>query len=341
MTQVAVPERDGAVAQATTLSLRFLLLLLLIGAAAWLVSGIRRIEPGAWAVVSRFGRIDRDQGPGLLFAWPQPIEQVALTPGPAQQIAQTVDRLDLQNGAAPAKGIDHRRDGGYVLSGDAGVAHVTASVIYSVSDARLWLTMRDRIAPALERLASAAVIEACARRRLDGVLVARLESSDGQPMTSVVDTEAQQQRESLRQEVATLIDRWAHGLGLGVTISRVDLVVSLPTSARAAFANVVAAESAAATEIAQARTAGERQVQESRTTADTMRADAQSRAREMIAKATVATTALSTAMTEHDPVRRSLLIERLWHERVEALLRKAGPLVAVDPHAPPMALPGR
>jgi regulator of protease activity HflC (stomatin/prohibitin superfamily) len=341
MTQMAVPERDGAVAQATTLSLRFLLLLVLIGTAAWLVSGIRRVEPGAWAVVSRFGRIDRDQGPGLLFAWPQPIEQVALTPGPAQQIAQTVDRLDLQNGAAPAKGIDHRRDGGYVLSGDAGVAHVTASVIYSVSDARLWLTMRDRIAPALERLASAAVIEACARRRLDGVLVARLESGDGQPMTSVVDTEAQQQRESLRQEVAILIDRWAHGLGLGVTISRVDLVVSLPTSARAAFANVVAAESAAATEIAQARTAGERQVQESRTTADTMHADAESRAREMIAKATVATTALSTAMAEHDPVRRSLLIERLWHERVEALLRKAGPLVAVDPHAPPMALPGR
>ena len=341
MTQAAIPERDGAVAQATTLSLRFLLLLVLIGTAAWLVSGIRRVEPGAWAVVSRFGRIDRDQGPGLLFAWPQPIEQVALTPGPAQQNAQTVDRLDLQNGAAPAKGIDHRRDGGYVLSGDAGVAHVTASVIYAVSDARQWLTMRDRIAPALERLASAAVIEACARRRLDGVLVARLESGDGQPTTAIVDTEAQQQRESLRQEVATLIDRRAHGLGLGVTISRVDLVVSLPTSARAAFANVVAAESAAATEIAQARTAGERQIQEARTTADSLHADAQSRAREMIAKATVATTALSTALAERDPVRRSLLIERLWHERIEVLLRKAGPLVAVDPHAPPMALPGR
>ena len=320
MTQAAIPERDGAVAQATTLSLRFLLLLVLIGTAAW---------------------IDRDQGPGLLFAWPQPIEQVALTPGPAQQNAQTVDRLDLQNGAAPAKGIDHRRDGGYVLSGDAGVAHVTASVIYAVSDARQWLTMRDRIAPALERLASAAVIEACARRRLDGVLVARLESGDGQPTTAIVDTEAQQQRESLRQEVATLIDRRAHGLGLGVTISRVDLVVSLPTSARAAFANVVAAESAAATEIAQARTAGERQIQEARTTADSLHADAQSRAREMIAKATVATTALSTALAERDPVRRSLLIERLWHERIEVLLRKAGPLVAVDPHAPPMALPGR
>jgi len=340
-TQTNSPPRDGAVAQATTMGLRFLLVLGFLGTAAWLASGIRRVEPGAWAVISRFGQIDRDQGPGLLLSWPAPFESVVLTPGPAQQISQTVAGLDLQNGAAPAKGIDHRRDGGYVLSGDSGVAHVTASVVYAVNDARAWYVMRDRVAPALDRLTTSAILEACARRRLDGVLVAHLESGNGQSVLAVVDTEAQHQRETLRQEVATLIDHGVHQLGLGITISRVDLVVSLPTSARAAFANVIAAESTAATDIAQARTTAERMVQEARTVADTMHAEAQSRAREVVAKARVATTALSTALDERDPTKRNILIERLWHERVEALLRKAGPMVAIDPHAPPMALPGR
>lgn len=332
---------DGAVAQSTALALRFLFALLLVGCCIWTASGIRRIDPGSWAVISRFGKIDRDQGPGLLFAWPAPFEAVAIAPGPAQQISQTVMGLDLLPGAAPAKGIDHRRDGGYVVSGDAGVAHVTASVIYSVRDARAWWKLRDRIPPAIDRLTTAAVVEACGRRRLDGVLVAHLESGNGQAGSMPVDATAQRERESLRAEVAGLVDAGASRLGLGIAISRVDLVVSLPTSARASFANVVAAESAAATDIAQARTAAERQVQEARTAADGLLADAQSRARELIARARVATTALSTALEEHDPTRRQLLVERIWHERVAGILRKAGPITAVDGLAPPLALPGR
>jgi regulator of protease activity HflC (stomatin/prohibitin superfamily) len=335
------PVTGGAVAQATSLGLRFLFILGLIGTVAWLASGIRRVEPGTWAVVSRFGEIVRDQGPGLLLAWPAPFEVVTVTPGPGEQIAQPVLGLALKDGVPVQPGIDHRRDGGYILSGDAGVAHVQATVVYAVVDARSWMVMRERIAPALERLTTAAIVAACARRRLEGVLVAHLESGNGLPSAATVDHQAQTQRETLRQDVASLVERGARELGLGLSISRVDLTVALPTSARAAFANVTTAESAAATEIAQARTAAERTAQEARSAADRMRAEAQSRAREVVAKARVATTALSTALAERDPVRRGLLIERLWHERVTAIVRKAGPLVALDPHAPPMALPGR
>ena len=341
MNQDSTVSQDGAVAQATTRALRFLMLLLIAGILAWLASGFTRIDAGAWAVVTRFERIERDEGPGLIFAWPRPIEQVSIAPGPSQQITQDVKILDLFSGAAPAKGIDHRRDGGYVLTGDAGVVHMTARVVYTVSDPRRWFPLRERIAPAIERLASAAVIEACARRRLDGVLVARLEASETAASMGSTDQSAQQQRESLRQDVAASIGRGAAQLGLGISISRVDLAVALPSSARAAFANVVASESAAATDIAQARTLSERQLQEARTAADTMRSEAESRAREVISKATVATTVLSTALAEKDPQRRSLLVERIWHERIERLMRTAAMVTAIDPHAPPMALPGR
>ncbi len=41
----------------------------------------------------RFGRIVRSQQAGLLIAWPRPIEQVRLLPGPERQLSQDVPAL--------------------------------------------------------------------------------------------------------------------------------------------------------------------------------------------------------------------------------------------------------
>ncbi|MBA3699694.1 MAG: hypothetical protein H0W78_12675 [Planctomycetes bacterium] len=331
-----------ALGEATGLALKVLLVLAGCGGVVFLASGIRRIDPGAWVVVTRFGAVVRDQGPGLLVAWPRPIEDSVVVPGPSQQLMLTVSRLDRveQGESAAAKGSPASTGvmaDSYVLTGDVGMAHVGATVIYSIQDARRWFVQRDHVESALKRLLCQAVVQACASRALDGVLVASVDAG-GDLITA---TAAAGSRENLRQEVADALDQGARALGLGIAVSRVDLQVTLPAAARTAFANVVAAEATAATQIATARTDAERAMQEARANADRIQAEASAVARELVTRAHVATNAVRGCLMEHLPERRALLITRVWRERLETIVRKAGSTTAIAPGSPAMALPGR
>ncbi len=59
----------------------------------WLTSNVREIASDSQAVVLRFGRIVRSQEAGLLIAWPRPIEQVRMLPGPERQLTQEIAPL--------------------------------------------------------------------------------------------------------------------------------------------------------------------------------------------------------------------------------------------------------
>src|SRR5262249_44554634 len=50
----------------------------------WATNNIRQIPSDSQAVIRRFGRIVRSQEAGLLVAWPRPIEQVQILPGPGR-----------------------------------------------------------------------------------------------------------------------------------------------------------------------------------------------------------------------------------------------------------------
>ena len=54
---------------------------------------MREIASDSQAVVLRFGRIVRSQEAGLLIAWPRPIEQVQMLPGPERQLTQEIAPL--------------------------------------------------------------------------------------------------------------------------------------------------------------------------------------------------------------------------------------------------------
>ena len=321
-------KRVVAVGEAVTLALRVLVVLIIGGALVWLASGIRRVETGMWAVVSRCGAVVRDQGPGLLLAWPQPFETVALIPGPERQLSLTVDTLTDVDRNRP-------RSNSYVLTGDAGLAHVLATVTYHLSEPRTYVVQSVGVEPALRRVVADALIDTCGRRRLDGVLVASLDA------TTAGEDEAAASRERLRQDLVDAITHHLRTLQLGVIVNRVDLTVSLPLMARTAFASVAAAEAEAASLIASARTEAERGLQSARSNADQRIADAQARARELQTRATIATATVRALIVTQDPAERSLLLTRLWRERLEAIVRKAGGVLAIAPEGPAMALPVR
>ena len=323
----------------------FMLAVALVLAAAWLASGIRQVEPGSQAVVLRFGAIDRTAQAGLVLAWPRPFEEVAVLPARERQHTLDVQRLDLRlrgpddQPAGPGAAFDPHRDGGYVLTGDAGVAHLRATVTWQVSDPRAYLLSRERVIPALERATASAAIHACAARGLDGVMVAGLAGE-----AAGRDERLAASRERLRGDVLALLNRRLAAMGLGVEAGRVDLVAALPARARPSFEAVVEAEAAAARDIAEARTAATRAAQEAASEAERIRSVALARAQETVAMARVATDRIAALAAERDPSRRAQLIQRLHRERLESVLRAlaaaGGTLTAVDGREPVRAWVG-
>ncbi len=173
--RAVVPE--GAWAQSVRLGFGFLFVAVAVMALGWAASGIRRIPPDSRAVVVRLGQVARASGPGLLLAWPPPIDRVVLLPSADGQFALRIARFDAGTVVSGRRAeyrlsSDPRRNAGFLLTGDAGVVHLQATLFYRISDPAAFLIERDHVAAALERLFVAGTVEVCAARTNDAILMA-------------------------------------------------------------------------------------------------------------------------------------------------------------------------
>jgi regulator of protease activity HflC (stomatin/prohibitin superfamily) len=332
------PASRRALEQSVDLAFRFLFLGVAVLAVAWLASGFVSVESGSRAVVMRFGKVDRVRETGLVWAWPRPIEQVVVVPSPERQLTQEVQALAVAKSAELSLGevaLD-LRDGGYVLSGDGGVVHLAGVLTYHVTDAASFLLSRERLGPALEREYCASAILAVAGRPLDGVVAARSAAEAGAQAAITAN-----QREALRGEIRALMNRRLQALNLGVEISRVDLTATLPARAKPAFDQVLAAEAEAARVVASARTDAEKYRQQGERDRTEIHQTAEAKAKELVAKARIATDRITSLAAESSPERRALLLTRLYRERMETILRRAGVVTLVDGKEPVrLLLPG-
>ncbi len=342
---------EGALSQSIGIAFRFLQLGVVALALVWLASGMKQVDPDMRAVVLRCGKAVREQGSGLVMAWPEPIEKVELVPAPERLLTLPVKSLTLKESAAntlfPGRlpGFDPRRDGGHLLTGDEGVVHLDAQVIYRVVDAREWLIGRAVLEPALERLFCAAAVTACAGRTLDGVLVARpdlVDRGDVEPGRRDADVA---DRERLRADLvagmnARLDELAAAGAALGVRVERVDVTAQLPPRVAPAFQQVLSARQNAERDVAEARTEATRVAQMAQTERSTLLAEAEARAGEMVSDANVKTSGILALAAVDDPKERRLLLARLWRERIEAILKDAQDVTVIDSDGARIVLPG-
>jgi regulator of protease activity HflC (stomatin/prohibitin superfamily) len=321
---------ETPLSSALTTAFRFLYLVLGVLLLAWLASGIRPIEPGMQAVVTHFGTLNRVVGSGLVIAWPRPIEELILVPGPERQLTQRITRLDLtgrdEGAVATGTGLDPRKDGGFALTGDAGVVHLSGTVTYTVSDPRAFILGRERLAPALERVFLAATINACAQRRLDGVIVA---SPDGDTLAQA--ESVAQSRERLRSDIVTAANHRLESLALGITVTRVDLTANLPDKARPSFDAVIAADSSARRDIAEAQTAATKLKQEVDAQRQAILTAATAKASETLTNARVTTGRILAVLAKDDPAERQMAITRLYRDRIQGIIRNAAGTVTVPP----------
>jgi regulator of protease activity HflC (stomatin/prohibitin superfamily) len=351
-----VPE--GAWAQSAKLSFRFLLIAVCLAAAGWAFSNFRQVPPDSRAVVFRFGSIAREQGAGLLAAWPRPIEQVVLVPAVDRQIEFKINRFDpetnpggvgpMTEAAAVEPGMarpypdlppaalaplwisnNPRNNTGFFLTGDSTIVHLQASLFYQVSDPAAYVLSADHVGPALERLFIASAVSICAGRDLDTILVARPE------MSAAFDESARRGREQLRSDLRNAVNRRLddlakQGAGLGIMVSRVDIGAGVPSGAKAAFDFVLIAMQEAEREVAIARTSAATTMQRANQRRDRILAQAEAIGAEHVTQATARTAVITALATASPELSGQALLDRIYYDRIGTLLSKAASVDAID-----------
>lgn len=347
---------QGPWEQSAGWTFRLLFFLVIAIAVGWLFSGIHRVPADSQAVVFRFGKVVDIQGAGLLLAWPAPIDRVHILPAASRQTQFAVTRLDRNAGRPPVKPAsddddsvqayvansslsgDPRQNTAFFLTGDSNIVRLQATLFYQITDPVAYVIADRHIAPALQRLFIASAVSVMASRDLDGILVARPERASRPTEVAL--------RDRLRGDLVDTVNARLQSLsqardGLGIQISRVDLVASIPDRAKEAFDHVLAVTQDVQKNIAQARTQAELKTQQTNQQRAEVLADATARAQEQVTRAQAQTaTIVALAGQTDSAASRQVLMNRLYYERVGALLKKAGHVQTVDGDGPPVILPG-
>lgn len=171
-----------ALAEALRVSFVILRVVLVALAALFLVSGFFTLKSQENAVILRFGKpVGQGEqallGPGAHWAFPEPIDKVERVSVSGIQFASstvgwyatTPEAEAAKNEPPPGEGLNPERDG-YVLTGDANIVHVRATLRYRINDPLRYIfdfvNARDFVTNALNN----ALFWAAAQMHVDGVL---------------------------------------------------------------------------------------------------------------------------------------------------------------------------
>jgi len=314
-----------------------------LAALRWLSSNVREVSPENRAVVIRAGALTRVATSGLLWAWPQPIDQVRMIPAAETVLEHRVQSLIRSQQAIQADAMSYDDDeggpvsdelagSGYLLTGDSGIVQLDVRVYYKVTDPFAYVLQDELVLPALERLVSRSAVAICAGRDLDTILVARPELI-GQANAG---NDGAEQRERLRSDLLRgvnqqLIALQMSGMGLGIEATRIDVQSALPRDTINAFNAVLTASQQAEQGIADARTEAARILQIATQASDRSLQVASALASERLSKAQTDT---ATVLHLADSVKKGTepgLLMRVYRERMPGILAKAGSITTVNP----------
>ncbi|MDP6793814.1 MAG: SPFH domain-containing protein [Verrucomicrobiota bacterium] len=134
-TQVVEDARARALAEALQGSFKVIRVLMVVLTVAFLGSGITKVGSGEQALLLRFGEFKRPLGPGLHFAWPNPIDRIVKV-DVSKNVTITSDvGWSTAEGEEPQDGFsfDPNFDG-YTLTGKGNTVHIKAVMNFSLED---------------------------------------------------------------------------------------------------------------------------------------------------------------------------------------------------------------
>ena len=342
------PPPPGPIAQSVAIGFRTVYIAALLLALLWLTSNVREIASDSQAVVLRFGRIVRTQEAGLLLAWPRPIEQVQLLPGPERQLSQDIMVLPAASEKSAAlvgpfaNGGSLPRNASAYLTGDGNVVLLSSTLIYRISDPVGYSLAREHVEAALDRMLRATSVHVTAGRNLNDFLVVQSGASAGNAGRGVLALRGEVRDSLLRSMNGRLHELADAGAGLGVEIQRIDMTAWLPPDAKSAFDAVLVASQAADRGVAVARTDAEHRRQEAERDRDQLLSAAEATARELVSAADVNTAGIVALEREETPATRSSILLREYRSSVSSIMNRVGSATLVDPqNGTRVVLPGK
>jgi modulator of FtsH protease HflK len=337
----------GPIAQSVAIGFRAVYVAMLLLALLWLTTNIREIAPDSQAVVLRFGRIVRAQQAGLLVAWPRPIEEVRLLPGPDRQLSQDIGVLPVESDKAraiiAASGAQALpANTAAYLTGDGNVVLLNATLIYRINDPQAYALAETHVAAALDRVFRAATVRVTAGQNLNDFLVVQSSGAQSSASDTAAQATAAQAITALRSEVrnsllestnARLQQLAAAGAPLGIEVQRIDMTAWLPPDAKTAFDAVLTATQAADRGVAMARTDAERRRQESERERGRLLSAAEATAKELVASANVDTANIVAIEREATPQTRSSLLLQAYRADIADIMNRVGSVTLIDPQS--------
>jgi membrane protease subunit HflK len=158
---------------ALRLTRRLYLLCAFALATAYLTSGVTTVEPGHVALVFRFGRLVSDEErpiihrPGLLIAWPEPIDRVVRVAVEREQV------VELKLGARAAGSADQAPAAAAdecFLTGDGNLAECNLRVKYRITDPSQYVVNCADVSTLLAAAIAASATAQSAETSLDDLL---------------------------------------------------------------------------------------------------------------------------------------------------------------------------
>lgn len=278
-------------------------------------SGITMVQPNEVALVLRLGKLvgetpaDQVRPPGILLAWPYPIDQVIRVPV-KQEREVTIDRLRLQSPNAATAELDPIRDG-YVLCGDQHILQISLQLKYQIDDAVAFQFASEEPERVLKEIACAVAVQTIAQwKAMDALRLQRtMEETEVQHLPAVV-----------RQQIQTRLQQ----LGLGINVTAVEFREVIPTpQLAAAFENVQSEQIHIETRKREAEGFAARTVPAAEAQAYSLVNEATRHQTELTTKAKEEVTLFEKVYTQY-LANPTLVWTRLYLETMEQLMKSVG-----------------
>jgi len=173
------------------------LVAILIIAVVWLASGIYQVDANEQGVVLRFGQAIGKTGPGLNYHLPWPVESV--------EVVNVTGTRQINIGYVddPDEGTRDVPEESHILTGDENIVDINFSVIWVIKDPTAYLFNVEDPDTAIKAVAESAMREVAGRSQIE-----RMMTGD---------------RETIQEQVRTLMQTILDAYGAGVTVAEVKL----------------------------------------------------------------------------------------------------------------------
>jgi modulator of FtsH protease HflK len=188
--------------------------------ALWIMSGVYFVSPDEEGVVLRFGAVSAISDPGMRYHLPWPIE-VAYTPKVRNENKITIGYQPTDSGEE-GQPLSDVVEESHMLTGDENIVDINFTVYWKIKDAPAFLFNVPNQEAAIKAVAESAMREVVGENQIE-----RIQTSE---------------REQIQIRVRDLMQKTLDSYGLGVVLTRVQMLkTDPPAEVIAAYRDVQAA----------------------------------------------------------------------------------------------------